>query len=108
MNQHTPEPWFVYEFNNVVYSRDKDGISKSITRAFSSAADARRIVACVNACAGISTETLEKFGGRAITAEAQRDELLVVLKLAEQWLEGWASAESQLTIIRQAIAKCEK
>lgn len=59
-------------------------------------ANARRIVACVNACAGISTEKLEenaadpiagifgrmaaREGQRADKAESQRDELLAALK----------------------------
>jgi hypothetical protein len=38
---------------------------------------------------------------------AQRDELLATLKLAEAWLEGWASATHELSIIRVQIAKCE-
>lgn len=36
---------------------------------------------------------------------AAAPELLDALKLAEQWLEGWASAEPELAIVRVAIAK---
>jgi len=49
--------------------------------------DARRIVACVNACAGIASDTLEKSSGWQMavinTAEihkSQRDDLLDALK----------------------------
>ena len=62
-----------------------------------SASNARRIVACVNACEGISTEELEgiaKTGGMlgpredvARTAK-QRDELLAALKLVEDFFSG--------------------
>lgn len=36
-------------------------------------ADARRIVACVNFCEGVSTEVLEKLNGRGITLERHRN-----------------------------------
>lgn len=38
----------------------------------------------------------------------QRDKLLEVLKEAEKWLSGWASAEPYLTIIRDAITAGEE
>jgi hypothetical protein len=38
---------------------------------------------------------------------AAAPELLEALKLAEQWLEGWASAEPELAVVRAAIAKAE-
>jgi hypothetical protein len=33
------------------------------------------------------------------------DDLVAALKKAEVWLEGWASAEAELAIIRAALAK---
>lgn len=36
---------------------------------------------------------------------AAAPELLEALKLAALWLEGWASAEPELAIVRAAIAK---
>lgn len=36
---------------------------------------------------------------------AECNELLAALKLAEQWLQGWASADEELAVIRAAIAK---
>jgi hypothetical protein len=70
---HDPEPWFVdnsrgyEEFKSVIASRQPpEGDDRWIVPADDDA-DARRIVACVNACAGIPTEALERGAlGRAI------------------------------------------
>ena len=47
-------------------------------------ADARRIVACVNACAGIDTDALEQYGDGNLEAlfkmQSERDELLSALE----------------------------
>lgn len=79
-------------------------------------ANARRLVACWNACDGISTEALENmpqpFGSLLSTGfqdvVAQRDELLEALKLADLLLSGAnmnrAVVESK---VRAAIAKVE-
>lgn len=87
MNQHTPEPWSIdseespldYEMDYWVTSDDLDRVCLAVTYA-----NARRIVACVNACDGISTECLETrlvdpfTSVRGLTE--QRDELLAALK----------------------------
>ena len=83
--QHTPEPW--WNHNTVIKANG------NIPAQATSEANARRIVACVNACAGHSTEQLEKWAeaggilhlfGIAMTmnqaaalvvAEKQRDDL---------------------------------
>lgn len=57
-----------------------------------------RIVACVNACAGIPTGNLEA-GGVLDTVIKERDELLAALKRASESLgrfvsdEGWAQSD---------------
>lgn len=93
---HTPEPWSVAE-----ESFDNDGIHESVIRGLDGRAaiavtlefgannpgmreaNARRIVACVNACEGISTELLECPGGNVAKVAGrlmkQRDNLLAVL-----------------------------
>lgn len=56
-------------------------------------ANARRLVACWNACEGISTEALERsdviasMQGERRRLETQRDDLLAALKAARQSLE---------------------
>jgi hypothetical protein len=64
--KHTPEPWRVSTVSDYRVSAS-DGIGVCITDGVSprratneNAPNARRIVACVNACEGISTEDLEE------------------------------------------------
>lgn len=66
MSGHSPEPWVV-RFSTVVYSKSGTTVAHVAVRGHGEAlvsdeevkANARRIVACVNACAGMSTEDLE-------------------------------------------------
>lgn len=71
---------------------------------------ARRIVACVNACEGISTENLEDVtpvAKRYHAALRQRDELLEALKQAVAWIEGEPTPIDALANARALIAKAE-
>ena len=68
MTEHTPEPWRLiwwgserYPFPLSIQSAD-DRYWIARDGQVSSEANARRIVAAVNACSGIPTETLEKNG----------------------------------------------
>lgn len=92
---HTPEPWAAYkdgkrEMNNIShFIKSLAGDLVVYGHLFND--DARRIVACVNACQGIPTEPLEVGGLGALlslgleeqergdVAEKQRDELLAAL-----------------------------
>ena len=91
-NKYTPEPWQVFEDDPraivtkgnpmlSLLSVGEDGLAIMYEEA-----DARRIVACVNACAGISTENLEdnlpvkELARRYNKALRQRDELLAALE----------------------------
>ncbi|WMC11710.1 hypothetical protein PU634_04925 [Oceanimonas pelagia] len=71
----------------------------------------RRLVACWNACHGLSTEDLETkglamaFGNQLLELERQRDELLAALES----LNYAASADSRnAKIVRAAIAKAKE
>ena len=60
--EHTKEPWTVYEgeeCHGVLDSEGKHLADMWQRKHYDSLANARRIVACVNACEGIPTETLE-------------------------------------------------
>ena len=94
-NKHTPEPWRAFnngqgvvgvstDRSDVCWTRIADGSwldsDKTIDADYE---NARRIVACVNACAGIDTELLEiiedndkTLAGVIANVEKQRDELL--------------------------------
>ena len=97
-NKHTPEPWvFGYgqtrEFgmclgiglNSVPDWHVVAVVSPADSVNHADEANARRIVACVNACAGIETGHLEKYGlpdfaQKISDLREQRDELLAALK----------------------------
>ena len=101
--QHTKEPWFYSETDDgfAEITNDERAAGEYISIAevptgFSGKigaeqeANARRIVACVNAFAGISTENIEEnkplaevlrwLNERIRMAEQQRDKLLAALK----------------------------
>ena len=84
--------------------------------------DARRIVACVNACAGVDPawlETMAKVGGfavmnqyiaaynqaaAAIMAEKQRDELLAALEKCRKELSAWMRDHGDDIATQEAVA----
>ena len=131
MSKHTPEPWRVGRHGTVVSDTPVPGIGgsdaveyygghligESITEA-----NARRIVACVNACAGMRNDELE--GGLLIGVmqskidrlECQRDELLEAAKaVVTRWdTPNWKDAEptaaviGRLRAILQKIEGCEE
>lgn len=110
MSEHTKEPW--QAVGTVVFMGANEG-GFDIRDCPSPEANARRIVVCVNACAGIPTEKLARIahaiGARAseLMARAeQRDELLATLeylKLHRLWINSHAKA-----IIESAIVKVKK
>jgi len=74
MSKHTPEPWDIFDirlqsdFQPVAHIGQNDAnedlwVGQRHTQIHGGGPDedARRIVACVNACKGISTERLEKM-----------------------------------------------
>lgn len=72
-------------------------------------ANARRMVACWNACDGIQTEKLEKAAGDhspvfALLMEtaAERDELLKALKQAHEALRGSAGPDEMSNALRDS------
>ena len=97
---HTPEPWSIDRFGGINAGEELlllGGIRTPMTagqRMDEGKANARRIVACVNACAGISTDALEAEGSavmgwnraarKLINATKQRDELLSALEYHQE------------------------
>lgn len=98
MAQHTKEPW-VYDASLPagVYSDDVTGSIIATCEGFGlaprpgeeRAANARRIVACVNACAGIPTGALE-----AIAALPERVTRLMTLRDRADFHAMYGTAES--------------
>ena len=106
-NKHTPEPWQVFEDDpRAIVTKEnpmlsllsvgEDGLAIMYEEA-----DARRIVACVNACAGISTENLEdnvpikELARRYNETLKQRDELLAALEQFATWGRMQHKAQSK-------------
>ena len=132
--KHTPGPWS--ERNGRIFQADRPNLTiANIARAFDgdySSTNARRIVACVNACEGIATERLEDLGRplmqhligcderaarqvkEAAALTAQRDELLAALKLVTDRIEFCTSQEEMqrhmptIEHARAVIAKVEE
>ena len=132
--QHTPTPWFVSRitsskldiidnegFHIARCSADKIGKGNSIVA--NAVPNSRRIVACVNACDGFSSEVLEnvtllgdtilsRFENQSETfskIEQQRDELLAALIQAKALIESAVPFEGDvMRQIKAAIAKAEQ
>jgi hypothetical protein len=77
-------------------------------------ANARRLVACWNACEGVPTEMLEEYPAPFTELHAQRDELLEALELAMPALEAmrkqWPRSphDDSLDVVEVAIAAIAK
>lgn len=89
--KHTPEPWQVHQdaSGDVFISSAKTSFHIAEIGSEGDEAvipDARRIVACVNACRGLPTDELEQkgvvaaVGTQLLGLESQRDELLAALE----------------------------
>lgn len=99
--KHTPEPWRA-DIPSWRFIRAKDGNLIAMCESNKGEANGRRIVACINACAGLATEYLEavglpEFAGKQLCADmvqqeldavtAQRDRLRAALERAADALE---------------------
>ncbi|MGL4754509.1 MAG: hypothetical protein ACRCXB_19215 [Aeromonadaceae bacterium] len=125
MSKHTPEPWRVGRVGTVVSDtpvplmRGSDAIEyygghligESITEA-----NARRIVVCVNVCAGMRNDELDGglligvMQGKIDRLKQQRDELLAALEAVTGGLEASTKPESLSRIHKiadDAIAKAK-
>lgn len=105
---HTPAPWRVHV--DEVFGADGYQVMRFNGYGSTDQANARRIVACVNACEGIGTETLEAglfHSGPA--ALADRDRLRERVKELESALQKIANHDGVSEIIaRVALSKSPK
>lgn len=89
MSEHTKEPWHTGGDGTIIYDNEGWGVANATV--FHSRhngpeeakGNARRIVACVNACAGIRTEALEE---RAHMLKAYDDTLEAIQKERDELL----------------------
>ena len=117
---HTREPWHLYHENKVIEIHDGTSDAKSsivFWTGFDAGdkphkeklANARRIVACINACAGIPTEQLEtSHRNSAVTRLVENNiELLEAAKKYRQAVtDDWGALDAA-EILDKAIAKAE-
>ena len=85
MSKHTPEPWFSdsEHVGSSVSDRLNDGWFAAKCLGPDRVENARRIAACVNACAGMDDPAAE-----IAELKRQRDELLDLVKRARlEWLD---------------------
>lgn len=66
-------------------------------------------VACSCGWEGPHHDTVEEAtdAWNARLSRSLEDELVTALEAAKEWLEGWASAEIQIAIIDEALAKAK-
>ena len=130
---HTPEPWFYQEnadaYTHIIRATAKPQLilaSGPQSSKGDAMANMRRIVACVNACAGIPTEALEDgtaraerdalremTGGTFWEIKKQRDELMAAFQTfideheecldADDWMASMCSLEA-VHVAEEAIA----
>ena len=120
--QHTPEPWRVFShswsntsvladgFDHAICGLDINHATEESQESDEAlmGANARRIVACVNACAGLTTEILEHSGvvrdliGQNASLTKQRDELMKALEHQCEVLNrnGYSTNKAQEAIAR--------
>ena len=101
MSEHTKEPWFTVETEYDVIeitNADRNGVIVPIAKVstgyvnqvgIEQESNARRIVACVNVLAGVSTDHLEQYGLPDFAQKIsdliqQRDNLLAARKLSDE------------------------
>ncbi len=124
---HTPEPWEVTDLRYIRQSNEPRHVVARATKMDGMEANARRIVAAVNACEGMDTESLESIAGRiaaksvlqmhanyvsnkekVYALEQQRDKLLAALKgvareLGIDWLrEEFHSAQDAINEVERS------
>ena len=116
MNNHTPEPWEKSERANGNWWHISAGnqaiaavhaASKKRNEPYASMFEenARRIVACVNACRGIGTDGLEQHGLVSLLA-TQRDELLAALQRlisSDPHVEMFPTSELEICANNEAL-----
>jgi hypothetical protein len=129
---HTKEPW-ISRFNGLYSEIGIENSNQCIATVHSNSViqntdqeDARRLVACVNACIGIETKVLEECGSDFLGHYTQMKdveslrainlELLTALKSAKECIAIWHGSQAwdiydrrspEMILINTAIAKAE-
>ena len=120
---HTPEPWEVTDSRYIRQSNGPRHVVARATKMDGMEANARRIVACINACEGMDTESLESIAGRIAaksvlqmhanyvgnkakfaSLEEQRDKLLAalvyVIRISDRDHDAWNHAKALIAEVK--------
>ncbi|TNI35693.1 hypothetical protein [Aeromonas veronii] len=120
--KHTQEPWCIPPGDLIFVSkvggrgyvakmmpldapRDRKGLPTDTSDEM--CANARRIVACVNACRGLSNDELEQKGivtsisARFLAAERSRDELLAALEVSLAAMEHMGNVLNEMDAVTE-------
>lgn len=102
MSEHTKEPWHTGKNHNAerfIYGEDGWAIAECVQTKDKMFANASRIVACVNSCAGVETENISNFRLAAALSywknlESQREEMLAALHAVSSWIRNIPHGEN--------------
>jgi hypothetical protein len=99
--KHTKEPWYV-DCGNLIYEREENNcIGEAIGAGISNCQNARRIVACVNACAGISNEELELRDVKPVKAAS--DHIAQLEQRNAELVEALINSEKRIQYLEQEL-----
>lgn len=103
MSKYTKEPWGINKTLEMICDTDGENIT-------STPENLRRIVACVNACAGIPNEVLELDRPQFVATLKQRYELARLLHAflgIDDWADESIAPAELITETRAALAALE-
>jgi hypothetical protein len=114
---HTPEPWIVAGDGAFITSTASADLRRHWNiRAMDTGrhyggdialANARRIVACVNACAGIETSIIEQNTNKVSDLLNQRDELLAFANTVKEYAEKYPHDTGLYDLVVGELKKLE-
>ena len=108
--KHTPEPWVLSSDDFVAAESDQLNNGEYILSCFGQdqAANARRIVACVNACRGLPTDELEQKGLVAAVGTQLLDADELIVQARSQASTWKARATTEAAISRDLKQQCDE
>jgi hypothetical protein len=105
---HTKEPWHTGGNGTIIYDKDGWGIASATVfhgrnEPETSEENAKRIVACVNACAGIDTEIIERNQNKVSVMLDQRDALMLTAEYLIDRVICSTGSETSVDLVNRAI-----
>ena len=117
MSEHTKEPWKAGRRGNgvsIVFAgrrSDNETIIANCSSNQDDEANARRIVACVNACEGIKTETLEQYVSGIVNYSVEQSKIEMIVQRdneIETLLENLTAITAEAETLRARVKELEE